>query len=110
MGRTVRAFFIRRAPIAPLLLVCAAALVGGCSELRMDDHGAKHSLVEIGERSLEQGEALEARGNRADANIAYRKALWAFRYHQRLTGEEPFLMEEAVEGAKRTGPAGRPTR
>lgn len=90
-----------------MLAACLAVFAGGCSDTPLDDRGANHSLVEIGERSLEQGESLEATGNRSDANIAYRKALWAFKYHQQLTGEEPFLMEEAVEGMKRTGQGGQ---
>ncbi len=71
------------------------------------DLGANQSLVEIGELSLEEAEALEGQGRTAEANVAYRKALWAFRYHQRLTDDEPFLMEVALEGVERTGKGAR---
>lgn len=69
--------------------------------------GAHQSLVEIGEHSLERAEELESRGRSVDANVAYRRALWAFRYHERLTGEQPFLLDEALEGVERTAPRRR---
>lgn len=62
---------------------------------------ANLSLVEIGERSLESAERFEAAGNTRDAEISYRRALWAFGYHEKLTGEQPILMDEAEEGARR---------
>lgn len=90
--------------LAPLLVALAAAscLLSGCETPGSEDYGAKQSLVEIGERSLEQAEQLEGKGRKAEANVAYRKALWAFRYHERLTMEQPFLLDDALEGIKRT--------
>ena len=77
-------------------------LLGGCAEEKEPDKGANQSLVEIGEHSLERAEALEGEGKQVEANLAYKRALWAFRYHEQLTGEEPFLLEEAQEGTERT--------
>lgn len=100
----VRRFFRGGFP----LLFILSLLCGGCAGDKPHDLGANQSLVEIGELSLEQGESLERQGRTAEANVAYRKALWAFRYHERLTREEPFLTDEAIEGAQRTAqtPAG----
>lgn len=95
-----------RAGTLSLLVVvaalCCLLFMSGCAANFGDDKGANQSLVEIGELSLEQGEALEDQGKMGEANIAYRKALWAFRYHERLTGEQPFLLDEALDGAERT--------
>lgn len=75
----------------------------GCQKTKdVDQTGAHQSLVEIGERSLEMAESLEDRGKTGEANAAFRRAIWAFTYHQHLTGEEPFLMDEAVDGVRRT--------
>ncbi len=63
---------------------------------------ANQSLVEIGEFSLEEGEHLENAGRKPEANKAFRKAVWAFGYHQQLTGEEPLLLYEAKQGVQRT--------
>ncbi len=94
---------------AVLILLAALHIpfLAGCVEGATEDRGANQSLVEIGELSLEEAEGLEGQGRTAEANVSYRKALWAFRYHQQLTNEEPFLMEEALEGIKRTGGKGR---
>ncbi len=62
---------------------------------------ANLSLVEIGERSLESAERFEAAGHWRDADISYRRALWAFSYYERLTGEQPLLLDEAKDGARR---------
>ncbi len=62
---------------------------------------ANLSLVEIGERSLESAERLEASGNLNDAEASYKRAVWAFGYHERLTGEQALLMDEAKEGVIR---------
>ncbi len=89
----------------PALLACLCSSLfslSGCAETMTVDKGANQSLVEIGERSLEEAESLENRGLTRDANIAYRRALWAFRYHEKLTGEQPFLLDEALDGTKRT--------
>lgn len=64
---------------------------------------ANLSLVEIGERSLESAERLESAGNLSDAEASYKRAVWAFGYHERLTGEQALLMDEAKEGAARLG-------
>lgn len=98
---------LKRVCVALLLLL--GLFCGGCAGEKPGDLGANQSLVEIGELSLEQGESLERQGKTAEANVAYRKALWAFRYHERLTREEPFLTDEAVEGVRRTAsaPGGR---
>lgn len=84
-----------------VLLACCGLAVG-CPEQYTDDKGANQSLVEIGELSLEQGEALENAGRVAEANMAYRRALWAFHYHEKLTKEQPFLLDEALGGIERT--------
>ncbi len=89
------------------LVVCALLLapaITGCEELKEPDRGANQSLVEIGERSLELAEELEGEGRRAEANVQYKRSLWAFKYHERLTGEEPFLLDDALDGIARTGP------
>lgn len=88
-----------------MALVAAALLfilIPGCSDIPEPDKGANQSLVEIGEHSLEEAESLENQGRKGEASAAYRRSLWAFRYHEQLTGEEPFLMDEALEGIKRT--------
>jgi len=105
---TIRSKCRFAAKIAFCLFVTGMSLgLAGCSKDETLDHGANQSLVEIGERSLEEGEAFEGRGRTRDANMAYRRALWAFRYHERLTGEQPFLLDEALDGAKRTAGSGR---
>ncbi len=83
------------------LLACL--FFAGCDSMQEPDRGAHQSLVEIGERSLEQAERLENGGRRAEANSQYKRALWAFTYHERLTGEEPFLLDDALDGIARTG-------
>lgn len=89
--------------LCPLaLLACLVISLSGCSEEKEPDKGANQSLVEIGERSLELAEDWEGRGKRVEAHTEYKRALWAFRYHQRLTGEEPFLLDEALDGVERT--------
>ncbi|MDR2391691.1 MAG: hypothetical protein LBE84_08455 [Planctomycetota bacterium] len=60
------------------------------------------SLIEIGEESLDQAEILERQKRLAEANILYRRALWAFRYHERLTSEQPFLLDDSLAGVQRT--------
>ncbi len=82
-------------------------LLHGCGELPLDDAGAHQSLVEIGERSLEDAEVLENLGQIDEANIAYRRALWAFRYHEKLLSEQPFLLDEALAGVRRTAKSER---
>lgn len=87
--------------ILSMALAAGGCLAGGCAP---DGHGhmsANLSLVEIGERSLESAERFEAQGNWRDADNSYRRALWAFDYHERLTGEQPILRDEAVDGAQR---------
>ena len=85
------------------LVVVLSSLLAGCSGSRdLDQKGANQSLVEIGERSIEQAENMEDDGLASEANISYKRALWAFRYHQHLTGEEPLLLDEALEGVRRT--------
>lgn len=78
-------------------------LIAGCGPVAEPDKGAHQSLVEIGEHSLEEAERLEMNGRKGEANAAYQRSLWAFRYHEHLTGEEPLLLDEAVEGIERTG-------
>lgn len=78
-------------------------VMAGCASIQTNDLGANQSLVEIGEDSLERGEALESDNRRREANAAYRRALWAFRYHEKLTGEQPLLTDEALDAVKRTG-------
>lgn len=90
---------MRLALVAAMFLF---ALLSGCSDIPEPDKGANQSLVEIGEHSLEEAESLENQGRKGEASAAYRRSLWAFRYHEQLTGEEPFLMDEALEGIKRT--------
>ncbi len=86
-----------------LCILCAVCCAGCPQDTDLDQKGAHQSLIEIGERAVEQGESLESEGRAAEAHAAYRRALWAFRYHRHLTGEEPFLLDEAVDGAERTG-------
>lgn len=93
--------------IACAVMASCCFLLAGCPEQMHDDKGANQSLVEIGELSLEQGEALESEGRKAEANVAYRRALWAFRYHEKLTSEQPFLLDEALDGIKRTTPTAK---
>ncbi len=91
--------------ISPVILAVgfALCLLAGCfPPPAANDQGAHQSLVEIGERALETAEELENKDETAEANLYYRRALWAFRYHEQLTGEEPLLLEEALEGKKRT--------
>ncbi|MDR1533545.1 MAG: hypothetical protein LBU64_00370 [Planctomycetota bacterium] len=95
----------RRRPgrlFAGILILLGLAWSPGCSEAAGGGRGLNQSLLEIGELSLEQAEKLEARGKSGEANILYRRALWAFRYHERLTGEQPFLLDDARDGARRT--------
>ena len=89
-----------RAAFMAAAILCAA--LAGCSDIPEPDKGANQSLVEIGEHSLEEAESLENKGRKGEALAAYRRSLWAFRYHEQLTGEEPFLLEEALEGIRRT--------
>ena len=84
-----------------LLAAACLTILPGCLEAESSHMSANLSLVEIGERSLESAERFEAAGNPRDAEISYRRALWAFGYHERLTGEQPILMDEAEEGARR---------
>lgn len=86
--------------LAGMLCCLFAAGCGGAPDV--DQAGAHQSLVEIGERSLELAEAKENDGLTAEANASYRRAQWAFTYHEHLTGEEPLLMEEAQDGVRRT--------
>lgn len=90
------------AAMTGLFFAVLMPFLSGCAPIAADDKGANQSLVEIGELSLEEGESLENLGNKTEANKSYRKALWAFRYHEKLTGEQPFLMEEALDGVDRT--------
>lgn len=84
-------------------LCCLCFAFAGCGKIAdVDQAGAHQSLVEIGERSLEVAETKEMDGRMAEANASYRRALWAFTYHEHLTGEEPLLMEEAQDGVRRT--------
>ncbi len=88
--------------LALSLTLALSVALSGCAGTARPDQGANQSLVEIGERSLELGEELESENRVSEANLAYRRALWAFRYHERLTGEEPLLLDEAVDGLDRT--------
>lgn len=90
------------------LLAAACSAFAGCPGEQPGHMSANLSLVEIGERSLESAERFEAAGNLKDADISYRRALWAFRYHEKLTGEQAILMDEAREGAERLGRRQRP--
>ncbi len=92
---------------AAILVFSACLALSGCSEQRESHMSANLSLVEIGERSLETADRYESAGNLRDANISYRRALWAFGYHEKLTGEQPLLLDEAEEGARRTAPPKR---
>ena len=83
------------------LLLAACLTLSGCPEANQGHMSANLSLVEIGERSLESAERFEAAGNYRDADISYRRALWAFGYHEKLTGEQPILLDEAADGAQR---------
>ncbi len=88
---------------AVLFLAVVCLFLAGCESIEEPDRGANQSLVSIGERALEQAMEYEDRGRRGEAVVAYKRALWAFRYHEHLTGEEPFLMGDALEGLERTG-------
>lgn len=102
---TQGAHILRRAGFILVLLgvfVFPALFLSGCGDEKEPDKGANQSLVEIGEHSLELAEDFEGRGRMTDANVEYKRALWAFRYHQRLTGEEPFLLDDALDGVERT--------
>lgn len=99
---------------AGLLALCGGFLFSGCDVQTTNHMSANLSLVEIGERSLESAERFEAAGRWRDADISYRRALWAFSYHERLTGEQPLLLDEARNGtsrmAKTRAPAPAPRR
>lgn len=84
-------------------IIAALTLASGCDATSSPVDSSRQSLVEIGEHALEEAERLELDGRLADANQAYRKALWAFSYHQHLTREEPLLADEAEAGVRRTG-------
>lgn len=91
-----------RTAVGMACLLPAAFLLSGCEEPKTHQDVANQSLVEIGEISLEQAEALERDGRVREANVAYRRALWAFRYHEKLTREEPLLLDDALSGIRRT--------
>lgn len=59
------------------------------------------ALLDIGERALEDGERQTREGQIQAALASYRKALWAFEYHQRLTGESPLFLEEVQDSIRR---------
>ncbi|MDR1611271.1 MAG: hypothetical protein LBT97_00640 [Planctomycetota bacterium] len=84
-----------------ILLFLHPLVAAGCSDPGANRDGAGLSLVEIGERALENGERQADSGRVVEARESYRRALWAFRYHKRLTGEQPLLMDEAIEASKR---------
>lgn len=88
------------------IVLCLAA--SGCAGTSVPDIGRGRSLIEIGEESLERAENLEKSNRAAEANVMYRRALWAFGYHEQLVREQPFLMDEARAGAARTAAAARP--
>ncbi len=69
----------------------------------LEDAQGRCGYGQVLPRGYLTGESLESEGRAAEAHAAYRRALWAFRYHRHLTGEEPFLLDEAVDGAERTG-------
>lgn len=99
--------FIRRVigtrySLCSLWIACLIVISGCGTTPDVDQAGAHQSLVEIGERSLELAESLENTGRAGEANASYRRAVWAFTYHEHLTGEEPLLMDEAAEGVRRT--------
>ncbi len=88
--------------------MCAGVLlaVSGCWNGERATHpkvapGKRLSLVEIGEQALDAGLEHEEAGRYREALADYDRALWAFRYHQRLTGREPLLMQDAQESARR---------
>ena len=87
------------AVLAALAFLFAAS---GCQPETEPDRGANQSLVEIGERSMEEAEVLEAQGKIGNAHLAYKRSLWAFEYHEKLTGEEPLLLDEVLDGLERT--------
>lgn len=94
------------------LAAMALPLMGGCPPEKLP--GARtlglgrevspdrdRTLLDIGERSLDTGERLEEQGFRQGALEAYERAVWAFRYHERLTGDTPLLMEDALDSVER---------
>lgn len=98
-----RIYAIWARPALCAALLSAFVLCAGCEEAKdLDQKGANQSLVEIGERAIENADTLESEGRASEANLSYKRALWAFRYHQHLTGEEPLLLDEALEGMERT--------
>ncbi|MCC8108083.1 MAG: hypothetical protein LIQ30_03345, partial [Planctomycetes bacterium] len=96
-GRPILAWLAVTGGGAAALLALAVALtLSGCAGDARPDQGANQSLVEIGERSLELGEELESENRVAEANLAYRRALWAFREHESITAEAPLLLDESL--------------
>ena len=92
--------------VLPFLLFLLAALVfsPGCNGKGGDkDPEAERrlSLTEIGERALGTGEMLEEQGLHRGALEAYERAVWAFVYHERLTGTAPLLLDDARENLTR---------
>ena len=84
-------------------IVAALGLfAAGCPERNPDRTvRANLSLVEIGERSLDAGERLEREGKRAESLTMYKRADWAFSYHEALTGETPLFLDDAREKVSR---------
>lgn len=87
------------------LFALLAAATAGCelsAEPAPSHEVSPHlSLTDIGEHSVATAESLEEDGLTAGALEAYRRALWAFEYHQTLTGRPPLLLEEARAGVAR---------
>lgn len=83
------------------LVLSLMSVVLGCKSQSDDTLGPGLSLVEIGERSVESGERLARQGNKSEAATAYRRAIWAFNYHESLTGTQPILLDDAKDGLRR---------
>jgi hypothetical protein len=102
LPRLKNAFSAPRALVATVLALCTL-LLPGCENTPLPDKGANQSLVGIGEQLLDRAESLENNNRSGEANATYRRALWAFTYHQQLTGEAPLLLDDARNGIERTG-------
>lgn len=83
------------------LLVAGSGCNGGWSAKAPADTWRQRSLIEIGERAIDTAEKLEAQELHLGALEAYRRAVWALRYHETLTGTPPLLLAEAEDGVRR---------
>ena len=102
---------LRLAALAALTIASAGCLPEMRSKVRATDADGLptvregQSLRSIGEQALRAAEEFEDAGRLDAARALYSRAVWAFGYQFRLTGEEPLLLEAARDGLERSGGA-----